>query len=70
MDAALTLLPHLLTPADVAGWLSLPARQVKRLARRGDIPAVELPGGELVFDADDLREWLRRRKAAVWRAED
>jgi hypothetical protein len=31
---------------------------VIRLARRGKIPSIELPGGELVFDPDDLARWL------------
>jgi hypothetical protein len=56
-------LPRLLTPMDVAGWLSLPAARVVRMARRKEIPAVELPGGGLVFDAADLAAWLQRRKA-------
>lgn len=59
------VLPRLLTPADVADWLSLSVRQVERMARRGALPAVELPDGSLVFDAEDLAAWLRRRKAAA-----
>jgi excisionase family DNA binding protein len=60
-----TALPQLLTPMDVAAWLSLPSASVLRMARRGEIPAVELPGGELVFDAADLANWLQRRKGAA-----
>jgi hypothetical protein len=56
-------LPQLLTPMDVGHWLSLPTRQVERLARRGEIPSITLPGGELVFDAADLVEWIGHRKA-------
>jgi excisionase family DNA binding protein len=54
----------LLTPLDVANWLSLPTRQVNRLARNGQIPAIMLPGGELIFDKADLQSWLTSRKAA------
>jgi hypothetical protein len=56
------VLPRLLTPMDVSAWLSLPVRQVERMGRRGELPAVELPDGSLVFDAEDLAGWLRRRK--------
>jgi excisionase family DNA binding protein len=63
MDAV--ILPRLLTAADVADWLCLRTRQVERMARRREIPAVTLPGGELVFDAADLDDWLRGRKAAA-----
>jgi excisionase family DNA binding protein len=60
-----TVLPALLTPVEVAEWLSVPARWVERTARRGELPAIELPGGELVFEVADLAEWLRRRKPAT-----
>jgi excisionase family DNA binding protein len=53
-------LPTLLTPVDVAEWLSLSARQVERMARRGEIPALALPTGDLVFDKSELLMWLDR----------
>jgi len=59
------VLPRLLTSADVADWLSLSARQVERMGRRGELPAVELPDGSLVFDAEDLAAWLEARKAGA-----
>jgi hypothetical protein len=65
-------LPRLLTPMDVGLWLSLPVRQVERLARRGRIPAIVLPGGELAFDAAELAAWLAQLKVGgrgVWDAE-
>jgi excisionase family DNA binding protein len=58
-----TTLPRLLIPSEVADWLAMPVRRVERLARRGELPAVTLPGGELVFDAADLDAWLSARKA-------
>lgn len=43
----------------------LPAR-VKRLAKRGDLPCVRLPDGELRYLPDDLRSWVREyRQPAV-----
>jgi excisionase family DNA binding protein len=56
-------LQRLLTASDVAVWLSLTTRRVVRMARAGEIPSVELPGGERVFDPADLAEWLAARKA-------
>jgi hypothetical protein len=58
-----TSLPRLLTPAHVADWLSLPVQQVERMSRRGQLPVITLPGGELVFDPADLMEWLQRLRA-------
>jgi hypothetical protein len=51
-------LPDLLTPSDVARWLSLPTSRVVNLARQGKIPCIVLPGGEMVFDPDELAQWL------------
>jgi excisionase family DNA binding protein len=51
-------LPELLTSQEVAAWLSLPTARVEKLARRGDIPALRLPGGDLAFDKADLVRWL------------
>ncbi len=61
MDDA--ILPQLLTPMEVGAWLSLPTREVERLARRRAIPCITLPNGELVFDAVDLAAWVARLKA-------
>jgi hypothetical protein len=57
MDA--TILPDVLTAADVGLWLRLPARSVERMARRGQIPSRTLPTGDIAFDATELAEWLR-----------
>jgi hypothetical protein len=54
MDAPL---PRLLTPQEVALGLSLPTDRVIRMARRGDIPCVFLPGGDLLFDPPKLASW-------------
>jgi hypothetical protein len=56
MDAP--TLPLLLTPMDVGLWLSLSTRQVEKMARRGEIPSIKLPNGDLVFDRAELLMWL------------
>jgi hypothetical protein len=65
-----TTLPDLLTPLDVALWLSLPTREVERMARRGQVPCVELPSGDLMFERTALVGWLEslRRTEEVARA--
>ena len=65
MDAPL---PHLLTPQDVASWLSLPTDRVVRMARRGDIPCLILPGGDMLFDQLELVGWLAGFRAAPKRS--
>jgi hypothetical protein len=56
MDA--TQLPQMLTPMDVGLWLSLSTGRVERLARRGQIPAIILPSGDILFDRAELLMWL------------
>lgn len=53
---------HLLTDSEAAELLRLTPRQVARLAKRGELPSVELPGNEIRFDADDLRRWVDSHK--------
>jgi hypothetical protein len=55
-------LPRMLTPFDVALWLSLPTARVERMARRGQIPSITLPDGSIVFEAERLAGWLRARE--------
>jgi excisionase family DNA binding protein len=52
----------LLTDVEAAELLRLTPRQVSRLANRGELPAVYLPGNEIRFDPDDLRRWVNSHK--------
>jgi excisionase family DNA binding protein len=52
----------LLTDSEAAEILRLTPRQVARLARRGELPSVQLPGNEVRFDPDDIRRWVETRK--------
>ena len=52
----------LLTDSEAAELLALTSRQVVRLARCGELPMVVLPGNEIRFDADDIRQWIETRK--------
>jgi hypothetical protein len=50
----------MLTPMDVGLWLSLSTGQVERMVRRGQIPAITLPNGDILFDRAELLMWLDR----------
>ena len=52
----------LLTKNEAAEVLRLTPRQVGKLARRGELPSVQLPGNEVRFDPDDIRQWVETRK--------
>jgi hypothetical protein len=55
-------LPALLNAAQVGQWLDLSERQILRLARRGDIPSIQLPNDDIVFDQVELLMWLDHLK--------
>ena len=52
----------LLTPSDAAAVLVLTPAEVNTLARKRQLPFVELPNGERRYDADDLQRWIDSRK--------
>lgn len=55
---------RLLTEDEAAEILRLTSSRVLRLARRGEIPAVRLPGNEYRFVESDLWEWVRSHRMA------
>jgi excisionase family DNA binding protein len=52
----------LLTDSEAADILRLTPRQVAKLAKRGELPTVHLPGDEIRFDAADLAQYVESRK--------
>jgi excisionase family DNA binding protein len=52
----------LLIDSQIAEILMLTSRQVLKLAKRGEIPAVFLPNGEIRFDYHDVAEWIKTCK--------
>ena len=62
-----TTLPRLWTPQDVALWLTVPTDRVVRLARKGLIPHVLMPDGELLFDPAELATWIESHRKGVAR---
>jgi predicted DNA-binding transcriptional regulator AlpA len=52
----------LLDESEAGDFLSLTPRQVLKLARRGELPSVILPGDEIRFDPSDIRRWVDSRK--------
>lgn len=48
---------HLLTEAEAGELLRMLPARVVRLTKRGVIPHIALPDGELRYSASDLMEW-------------
>ncbi|MFH1919783.1 MAG: helix-turn-helix domain-containing protein [Planctomycetota bacterium] len=53
------------TDSEASELLRLTPRQVLRLAKRGDLPAVYLPGNEIRFDPSDLARWVEAHKRSA-----
>lgn len=53
----------LLTAREVADMLGVSAETVLRWTRRGELPAIRLPGGAIRYREADLEEWLAARVA-------
>jgi hypothetical protein len=56
----------LLKPYELDSQLRYPAGRSARLARRGLIPHVVLPDGEIRFDPELIEAWLRNRGATTY----
>jgi excisionase family DNA binding protein len=56
---------RLLTARAVAELLDVSSETVLRWARRGELPAIKLPGGAIRFREDELEAWLSERATTV-----
>ncbi len=54
----------LLTARQVAELLGVCPVTVARWTRRGTLPAIRLPSGQLRYDPEDIEAWLRQRRTA------
>jgi hypothetical protein len=61
--------PELLTPHDVASWLHTTSKFVLGLVRRGEIPHLLLPNGDILFERADLADWVRSFRAGKRQSE-
>ena len=52
---------RLLTAAEVAEWLGFSPETVLRWTRRGELPALKLPGGPIRFRQSEVEAWLEER---------
>jgi excisionase family DNA binding protein len=52
---------QLLTAREVAQVIGVSTETILRWTRRGDLPAIRLPGGAIRFREDDLEQWLSHR---------
>jgi excisionase family DNA binding protein len=51
----------LLTAREVGEYLGVSAESVLRWRRRGELPAIRLPGGAIGFRESELEAWLKER---------
>lgn len=51
----------LLVPREVDQMLRFPHGRAIKLERRGELPAVFLPDGEIRFDSEAIQAWIRDR---------
>jgi excisionase family DNA binding protein len=51
----------LMTAREVADLLGVSPETILRWTRRGELPAIRLPGGALRYREDDLHQWLDTR---------
>ena len=52
---------RLRTAREVADLLGVSSETILRWTRRGELPAIRLPGGALRYREDDLEAWLEQR---------
>ena len=52
---------RLLTPLEVDRLLQLPRGRAAKLAKAKELPANVLPTGEIRFDPERLKAWLKER---------
>ncbi|GEM_PF-1122891 len=55
----------LLTARELAGLLGVSTETVLRWTRRGELPAIRLPGGALRFREAEIEAWLEERATAA-----
>ena len=55
----------LLTARQVAELLDVSAETILRWTRRGELPAIQLPGGAIRYRRTDLDAWLDARSTPI-----
>jgi excisionase family DNA binding protein len=58
---------RLLTARAVAELLGVSSETMLRWVRRGELPAIRLPGGAIRFREDELEAWLAERATSKQR---
>jgi excisionase family DNA binding protein len=53
---------RLLTDGEAASLLRISRTLLVRFAKRGEVPAVRLPDGDIRFDETDLWRWVESHK--------
>jgi len=58
----------LLRPSELDAYLGYPPGRSERLARRGLIPCIIIPSGEIRFDRVVIHRWIAERTSKVTNA--
>ena len=56
---------RLLHEMEVASVLRLSSLQVLKLAKKGELPFIRLPGGEIRFDEAEIARYIDNRRVPV-----
>ncbi len=48
-----------------ADLLAISVRRLAKMVRDGELPFIELPGGEIRFSREDLQDWIGTRKRGI-----
>ncbi len=56
---------QLLTARQVADLIGVSPETVLRWTRRGDLPAIRLPGGAIRFREEALSDWIDRQSTTL-----
>lgn len=60
--------PSLLTKEQAAKTLHLSPRSIQRLVERGELPFIDCGPNKILFDAQDLTNWIRSRRKVMSRS--
>ena len=54
-------LPSMMTARELSAPLGVSAETVLRWTRRGELPAIRLPGGAIRYRPEEIEAWLESR---------
>ncbi len=65
MDDTIKKDNQFMSEIDLAFWLSISTRDVVKMVKAGQIPCHRLPSGAVIFERDEIAEWVRSCRVAM-----